>query len=137
MSTASFVGPKAECTRALAPTPRAGPAQDQSTSMWSVNRSWLARTSRTSYTAVRDWGTSTETVTGWGVMMYQTVHCPDAPWQPPRRAAAARERPHRPAWAQRPVAARAGGGDRDQPPHAHPPLRLQAGAVGGGHPGRR
>src|SRR3954471_13568286 len=102
--------------------------------MWSVNGSWLAMTSRKSYTSVRDWGTSMETETGLGVMMYQTVHSLGARTQPPPGASGARHRPHHAARHQRPVAARAGRRDRDEPPHAHPPLRLQGGAVGRGHP---
>src|SRR3954471_12396443 len=100
--------------------------------MWSVNASWLAMTSRTSYTSVRDWGTSTETETGLGVMMYQTVHYVCAPTQPPPGPPRARDRVHRRPRHQRPLAARARRRDRDQPPHAHSPLRVQGGPLGRG-----
>src|SRR4051812_19397823 len=60
------------CTRALEPTPRAGPESSQSRIRWSVNGSWLAMTSRNSKTRSRSCGTSTETVTGLG--MYRMVH---------------------------------------------------------------
>src|SRR3954470_15838674 len=39
--------------RALAPTPVAGPESDQSTRKWSVNCSWLPRTSRNANTSSR------------------------------------------------------------------------------------
>ena len=59
-------------------------------------------------------------------------------WQgPAREAPRRRDRPHRRARDLRPQPARAGGRDRHQPPHAHPPLRQPRGAVGGGHPRRR
>src|SRR4051812_31701095 len=104
--------------------------------MWLVNGSWLAMTSRKSYTLVRGWGTSIETVTGLGVM-YQTVHYVRAPKQPPRPTARQRHHLHLRAGHQRPLAARAGDRDRDEPSHAHPPLRLQGAALGRGRRRRR
>src|SRR5437763_3845123 len=51
--------------RALAPTPAAGPESSQSTRKWSVNRWWLASTSRKSNTSSRGWRTVTVAVTGF------------------------------------------------------------------------
>ena len=50
--------------RARAPTPVRGPESVQSTSMWSVNASWLPRSSRKAKTASRGCSTRTETVIG-------------------------------------------------------------------------
>ena len=50
---------------ARAPTPLRGPEHSQSTSMWSVNGSWLASTSMCSYTRSGPCGTSIETATGF------------------------------------------------------------------------
>ena len=57
--------PGAFCrARALAPTPRAGPENSQSTRKWSRNGSWLARTERNSKTS--EGGASTEVETEIG-----------------------------------------------------------------------
>src|SRR3954452_17602039 len=87
--------PALAVTVASAPTPVAGPETRQSVSMWSVNDSWLASTSRNAETSERGWGTSTETVTGEGAMMYHMVHFQCAACQCPREAARRGHRPHR------------------------------------------
>src|SRR5690606_34382706 len=54
------------------------PESFQSRMRWSLNGSWLAMRSRKSKTASTSWGTSMETVTGFG--MYHMVHPRCAEW---------------------------------------------------------
>src|ERR1700733_2835904 len=71
MSMTSGLPAALDSARALEPTPRAGPEYSHSESMWLVNGSWLAMTSRRSKTSSRGVGTSMETRTG---RMYHMVH---------------------------------------------------------------
>ena len=87
MSTVSVRPAALTLTRALDPTPRAGPEYSQSRSMWSVNGSWLAITSRKSKTSSRGWGTSMVTCTGSCTRWYSIAHgCQGPRRAPPGRA---------------------------------------------------